>query len=260
MKRLLYGLAIFSLHWIFSGSAFSSPADKNVLYQISTVNALLEGVLDGVTDIQTLKAKGDFGLGTFDALDGEMVVLDGVVYQIKEDGTVSVAADSMKTPFSSVLFFESSKTVTLDGPFVFSELAQKLDPLLSTPNIIYAVKIEGVFDYVKTRSVPRQKKPYPSLTEIVKTQPTFEFHNVKGTFVGFRFPEYMGGLNVPDYHIHFITADRKGGGHVLDWQLGAAKVQIAQITDLEMSLPRSKEFYEAPLSGSQKTDLMKVEH
>jgi len=251
---------VFLLSFQFFLSVPTHAAEKeNALFQVSTINALLGGVLEGTVDFKTLKEKGDFGIGTFHELDGEMIALDGVFYQIKADGTVSVATDDMKTPFCSITFFKPQETLRLDGPFVLKDFAGKLDPLLATPNLIYAVRIDGTFDYIKTRSVPRQNKPYPNLTEVVKTQPVFEFQNVQGTIVGFRFPEYMQDLNVPSYHFHFITQDRKGGGHILDWNLTGAEVKISSISDFRMVLPHNAEFYEINLSQDTKLDLMKVE-
>ncbi len=248
------------LSLLFLSSGVLQAAEKeNALFQVSTINALLGGVLEGAVDFKTLKEKGDFGIGTFHELDGEMIALDGAFYQIKADGTVSPATDDMKTPFCSITFFNPEKTLRLDGPFAFKEFAGKLDPLLATPNLIYAVRIDGTFDYIKTRSVPRQSKPYPNLTEVVKTQPVFEFQNVQGTIVGFRFPDYMQGLNLPAYHFHFITQDRKGGGHILDWNLTGADVKISSLSDFQMVLPHNEEFYKINLSEDTKLDLMKVE-
>jgi acetolactate decarboxylase len=107
----------------------------------------------------------------------------------------------------------------LDKAEDYGQLEQYLDKLLPTENIFYAIKIEGTFKYIKTRSVPKQNKPYPPLVEVVKNQPTFEFHNVKGTIVGFRCPSYVEGINVPGYHLHFITGDKKAGGHLLECHL-----------------------------------------
>ncbi len=249
---------ILSFLFLFWGSLYAAEKE-NTLFQVSTINALLGGVLEGTVDFKTLKGKGDFGIGTFHELDGEMIALDGAFYQIKADGTVSPATDDMKTPFCSITFFNPQKTLRLDGPFAFKEFAGKLDPLLPTQNLIYALRIDGTFEYIKTRSVPRQRKPYPNLTKVVKTQPVFEFHKVQGTIVGFRFPGYMQGLNVPSYHFHFITEDRKGGGHILDWNLTGADVKISSISDFEMALPNNAEFYAINLSQDTKSDLMKVE-
>ena len=61
----------------------------------------------GSSRSRELKKHGDFGIGTFDALDGEMIVLDGVVYQAKADGHIYQAADNLTTPFATVTYFDS---------------------------------------------------------------------------------------------------------------------------------------------------------
>ncbi len=231
--------------------------NPDVLFQVSTINALLEGIYDGEITFEELKHHGDFGLGTFNALDGEMLMLDGNIYQVKKDGKVYLATDSMKTPFSVVTFFEEDTTLVLDSTLNFESLEQFLDNFLPTENIIYAIKIEGTFKHVRTRSVPAQEKPYPPLAEVVKKQPEFEFYNVKGTLVGFRLPEYLKGINVPKYHLHFITEDKKGGGHLLECKTGRIKICIDFTENIFVSLPETKEFYDADLDKGE--NLEKVE-
>lgn len=70
---------------------------KGSLFQASTINALVEGINEGDTTVKELKKHGDFGIGTFDDLDGEMIELDGKFYQIKSDGHAYPVKDSMKT-------------------------------------------------------------------------------------------------------------------------------------------------------------------
>jgi len=218
-------------------------ANRDVLYQTSTFTALLRGLYDGDFTFGELKKKGDFGIGTFNGLDGEMVELDGVVYQIKSDGTAYIADNSMKTPFSTVTFFDSDSSTLLDRELDDTQLSQYLDGLLPSKNIFYAIKIDGVFSRVKTRSVPKQDKPYQPLLEVVKNQPTFEFSNVSGTIVGFWSPEYVTGLNVPGYHLHFITRDLKSGGHVLEYEPVDVSIQIDYTTEFDMVLPQNSDFY-----------------
>ena len=180
-----------------------APKSKDILFQVSTIDALLEGIYDGDITCRELKSHGDFGIGTFNGLDGEMIELGGNVYQCRADGVAYPADDLTKVPFAAVTFFESDKTVLLDKTTGYStghntgysmdykQLGQYLDTLLPTKNIFYAIKITGDYDYIKTRSVPRQNRPYLPLVKVVKNQPTFEFHDVKGTVAGFRCPEYV---------------------------------------------------------------------
>jgi len=240
------------------GCATVQP-DRDVLFQTSTINALLVGVYDGETDFKTLKQNGDFGLGTFNGLDGEMIALDGQFYQIKVDGVVYPVAESMKTPFSVVTFFESDDHGQLNGALNYEQLKQCVDSLIPTENLFYAVKIEGTFNYIKTRSVPRQRKPYPPLVEVVKNQAIFEFHNVKGTIVGFRTPGYVKGINVPGYHLHFITEDKKAGGHLLACQTQTVEIQVDYTSGFYMVLPQASDFGKANLTKERHKELEKVE-
>jgi acetolactate decarboxylase len=233
--------------------------DKDILFQTSTINALLEGVYYGEITFKELKQHGNFGIGTFNGLDGEMIGLKGKFYQIKADGVAYPANDSIRTPFAVVTFFESDRTALIDKAVDYNQLKQYLDNLLPTKNIFYAIKIEGVFRYIKTRSVPKQNRPYPPLVEVVKNQPTFEFHNVEGSIVGFLCPDYVKGINVPGYHLHFITRDKKAGGHLLECQMQNVKVEIDYTSEFYMVLPENDEFYKTNLVKEKQKELEKVE-
>ena len=234
-------------------------ANRDVLFQTSTIYALLDGLYDGNITCGELKKYGDIGIGTFDGLDGEMIGVNGKFFQIKADGVAYPVDDSMKTPFAMVTFFEPDQTARLNKPLGYQDLEKYLDQLLPTKNIFYAIKIEGGFNYIRTRSVPRQKKPYPPLVEAVKDQPVFEFHDVKGTIVGFRLPDYMKGINMPGYHFHFITENRKAGGHLLEFKIRDARVEIDYTDGSYMVLPKDDNFYRKDLTGDKQKEVEQVE-
>lgn len=260
MKVISYLWLVVFFVIVVAISGYSSVQEKkDVLFQASTVNALLEGVYDGEMTYEQLKRYGDFGLGTFNSLDGEMIGLEGKFYQIKADGIAYLVDGSMRTPFAVVTYFEPDKTVLLDKSVDYKELQQYLDNLLPTKNIFYALRMEGIFKYIKTRSIPKQNKPYPPLVEVVKNQPIFEFHNVKGAIAGFRCPIYIKGINVPGYHLHFITEDRKAGGHLLECQLQNVRIEIDYTSEFYMVLPEGAEFYKADLEKEKHQELEKVE-
>ncbi len=209
----------------------------HVLFQTSTIDALLEGEYDGDVDFAELESRGDFGLGTLDALDGEMVALDGGFYQIAADGRAYGIDRQAKTPFAVVTFFEPKLTRTLAAPVDFDGFCSYLDMLVGDDAPCCAVRLDGRFEYVKTRSVPRQRRPYPPLVEVVEGQPTFELADVTGSLVGFRFPRYAQGLNVAGYHFHFITKNRSAGGHVLGFRLASGELSVDREADLRLELP-----------------------
>ena len=234
-------------------------AETGRLFQTSTLQALMAGVYDGDLTFQALARHGDFGLGTFEALDGEMIALDGAFYQIRADGRVYPVTGAMKTPFAVVTFFKAGRTHMIDMPLKYQQLLDYVTKLLPSPNLPYAIRIEGFFPYVKARSIPRQQKPYPPLAAAVEKQAVFEFANVKGVIVGFRNPSYLAGINLPGYHCHFITADRRAGGHLLDCRVEGATVAVDALPNFFLRLPESQEFLKSDLSGNQRHELEKVE-
>jgi acetolactate decarboxylase len=209
----------------------------HTLFQTSTVDALLEGKYEGDVSFAELGDHGDFGLGTFDALDGEMICLDGKFFQVKADGLAYAVEGKARTPFAVVTFFEPDTSLTLSMPVDFETLCDHLDGVIGGGAVCCAIRVDGRFEYVKTRSVPSQHKPYPPLVEVVKDQPTFELYDVSGSLVGFRFPDYAQGLNVSGYHFHFITADRCAGGHVLGCRLVCGELYIDHEGDLRLAVP-----------------------
>ncbi len=234
-------------------------ADRELLTQYSTIPALLAGLYDGEWTCAEVLTSGDIGLGTFDQLDGEMIVLDGQCYRARSDGRVVPVAGSEKTPFACVTFFDADLAVSNLTAGSIAGLAAALDRQLPSANLVYALRLDGTFAYVKTRSVPRQTKPFRPLTEIVKTQPTFEWKNVRGTLLGFRFPIFAKELNVAGWHLHFITADRQHGGHVLDLRLTNQTAQLDLTPALQQNLSTHAAFLKLDLGGDSTEAIKKVE-
>jgi acetolactate decarboxylase len=220
-----------------------AQGERDVLFQASVFSALEKCVHEGEISVRDLKQHGDFGIGTYNGIDGEMIGLDGDFYQIRMDGLAYRVDDSMKTPFAVVTLFEPDRTASLDRADDYGQLKQELDKLLPTKNIFYAIKIQGAFKYIKARSVPGQKRPYPPLSEIFKVQGIFEFRDVRGTLVGFRCPSYVKGINVPGYHFHFISEDKRQGGHLLECHLENALVGIDYIPGFYLALPEGGDFF-----------------
>ncbi len=238
----------------------SGPVHRNdVLYQVSTIDALLQGVYDGAISVEELETHGDFGIGTLDGLDGEMLALDGNYYQVKTDGIAYPVSEKMNTPFATVTCFETDESLLLEKPMNLTELEQYLDLNLPSENFFYAVKIDGNFSYLKARSVPKQERPYPKLVDAVSNQTVFEFENTSGTLVGFRTPDYVQGINVPGYHLHFITINRSAGGHVLEFELENGTAALDKTTAFFMELPTSDSFSKVELGQDLKAEMETVE-
>jgi len=234
-----------------------APAHHTV-FQTSTIDVLLDGNYDGDVSFAELADRGDFGLGTLDALDGEMIALDGRFYQIRADGRAYPIDGRTRTPFAVVTAFEPDVRRALTTPLDLPALYGYLDEILGAEPGCHAIRVDGHFDRVKTRSVPRQRKPYPPLVQVVESQPTFELRDVPGSLVGFRFPRYAQGINVAGYHFHFITRDRSGGGHVLECRLARGDMRVDHEADLWLELPPGVELPTSDPSASRE-DLDRVE-
>ena len=252
-RTVTLGLAALAL------AGCAGQVDREVLWQTSTISALLEGVYDGEVTVEELVSHGDLGIGTFDALDGEMAVVDGTVYQVDGDGKVHRPPPETKTPFAAVTFFDADRVLTADGAIEFDDLKVLIDRAAPAKNVPLAIRITGTFARVKTRSVPKQTKPYPRLVEVTQNQPTFEFADARGVMVGFRCPPYVEGINVPGYHLHFLTRDRTGGGHVLELTVETVWIEIDETPALHVALPTGEAFGTAAITGKTAAELERVE-
>lgn len=231
----------------------------DTLLQVSTIDALMKGIYDGKVSFGELKKRGDFGIGTLDNLDGEMLALDGKFYQVNSEGTVKLIPDEVETPFAAVVFFEAEERRQLETTPSLATLQEKLDAELVSTNLFHAVKITGTFASLNLRSVTRQQPPFRTLPEVAKEQSLFHLKEVKGTLVGFRCPEYVKGLNVPGYHFHFLSEDGTQGGHVLDCALTSGVAEIDTLENFTMFLPREAAFMKADFSEHDAKGLEAVE-
>jgi len=235
-----------------------SALDRSRIYLCAPVNALVEGIYKEDIPLAEIKKHGDFGLGTFNDLDGEMVMLDGQVYQISSDGRVTVVDDSALTPFACVTFYEPLSHDEIDHEMNYDAFLEWLYGLLPSPNLFYAIRIHGAFAHVKARSVPKQDS-YRPLIEVAKEQATFDFYDVEGTLAGFFTPSFMSSLNVPGLHLHFLSADLQQGGHLLECVPRKACVGVQMISTLELSLPISLDYLTWDFTRDISQDLDKVE-
>lgn len=252
--------AIGFLCLAFSFFTSTAQKDKNTsIYQYATINALMEGGFDGDITLAALQKKGTFGIGTFNELDGEMIGFDNHFYQIKSDGKAYAVASSQKTPFAVVANFAKDKTVTISQIVDLKKLYILLDSLSPNKNLYVGYKIKVKCQTLKTRSVSKQVKPYPLMIDAVKKQSVFELETISGTLVGFRFPEYMKGLNVPGYHFHFLSDDTKSGGHVLELSGSNFEIEIDYMADFELHIPDNEDFNKLNLTKTKAEDLEKVE-
>jgi acetolactate decarboxylase len=251
--------ALFASLSLLIVAGVQAEEDPDVLYQVSTVDAVLSGVYDSLAKVGEVAEHGDLGLGTFDALDGELILLDGVVYQAASDGSVNVMPSSSGTPFMAVTHFESDRFLDAPAPLDLRAFEQWLEAALPSRNILYAVRADALFANMRVRSVPRQHKPYPPLVDAARRQAVFARTDISGTLIGFWCPPFVKGINVPGLHLHFLSADRRFGGHVLDFRMEEGKVRLDDTEGWEVRLPTLPAYLDADLTGDRSTELQKVE-
>ena len=235
----------------------------DVLYQVALLQSLVQGSFDGFVTVRELREHGDTGIGTFDGVNGEMIVLDGVVYQALADGSVALPSGDETIPFGDVTFFEADETLKLGALPDMASLKAALDGAVKRlgANCLYMVKLEGRFSSIKVRSVCRQKKPYRALdVALAADQTEFDYEDVCGTLVGLCCPDYLGGLNTTDCHFHFLSEDRSRGGHVLQLAVREASALLDQIGGFEMRLSRSESFQQLALAKNVDEAICRAEN
>lgn len=250
LKKLFAG---FLICLTLTGCA-QKEVPNDTLYQVSVLDALMQGVYDGEIALEELIKHGDFGIGTFDSLDGEMVVLDGTVYQVLSTGEVVKPEQSLTTPFAMVTDFEDETKSDMNNVTDYDALKTAVDALLPSKNEIYAIKIHGTFSHIKVRSVPSQTEPYPPLAEVAAMQPEFEYENIQGTLIGYWCPEYMESINLPGYHLHFLSDDFTAGGHLLEVTIENAVASVDTVKELQLTIPSNDNFLKTDFNGVSDED------
>ena len=231
---------------------------QHTLFQVSTSGALVQGVYERAVSSKLLLNYGDFGLGTFENLDGEMVVLDGAVYQVRSDGEVSKIVDEVGTPFAVVTHFVADRDLTIENASSFEELSQICDRYRDSDNLFYAFRIDGRFAHVHTRAMKATLDGLP-LAKAAAIQPEFDFKDVDGSLVGIWAPQFSSALNIAGYHFHFLSEDRTKGGHLLECSGEKLRVRVERLNDFHLSLPESEEFLRADLTKDPSKDLAYAE-
>lgn len=244
---------------IVAGNAPAHEPANDILYQVSTIDALLAGVYDSVAPVGEVLDHGGFGIGTFEALDGELIALDGVVYQAASDGAVNRMPRSTGTPFMAVTRFSADQRFQLAGPLDFEAFQTRLKARFPSRNLFYAIHADSGFEHIRYRSVAPQTKPYAPLAEVVRQQVVFDQQDIAGTLIGFWCPQFAQGINVPGFHLHFLSADRRHGGHVLGFTLNQADVRIDYTEGWEIMLPTTPAYLQADLEADRTAELHAVE-
>lgn len=236
--------------------------DTETIYQVALLQSLTQGYYDGIINVSDLKTHGDIGIGTFEGVNGEMIVLDGKVYQALSDGSVQEAADTETVPFSNVTFFDSDVTVDMTEIENVAAFKSALDKTVSEKgkNMFYMIKVNGTFEKMLVRSELKQEKPYKTLDKALETdQREFNYENIAGTVVGLYCPDYMSGLNAAGWHFHFISDDKTKGGHILELSFKNAKAELDITPSFDLALSDNADFQSMELAKNVDDAIKKVE-
>jgi acetolactate decarboxylase len=245
-------------HLVSSALAHCFDLPQHTLFQVSTSGALVQGIYERAVSSSFLLNYGDFGLGTFENLDGEMVVLDGAIYQARSDGKVLNITDDVGTPFAVVTQFIADQDQTIESVSSFEEITKICDQYRDSDNLFYAFRIDGRFAHIHTRAMKATLDGLP-LAKAAAIQPEFDFKDVDGTLVGIWTPQFSSALNVAGYHFHFLAEDRTKGGHLLECSGENLRVRVDRLNDFHLSLPESEEFLRADLTKDTSKDLAYAE-
>ena len=245
-------------HIVRRSLADTLDLDHHTIYQVSTSGALVQGVYQGCVRVADIKRHGDFGLGTFDGLDGEGIMLDGTCWQARSDGSVRVAPEEALAPFWATTFFAADRTATLPSVASWEDLTAQLDALRRSDNLFCAIRVEGTFERIDYR-VACKSAHGTDLVSATSHQAEFSRQNIQGSLVGFWTPSYARTINVPGYHLHLLSADHQYGGHILDLEAKELTVQLHMDNHVHLALPETPAFLEADLKGDPAEALARAE-
>ena len=265
MKKKIGMILIIIALIVVSGAIIHSTFFQNnddSMYQVSLMQAFMHGEYNGVVTVGDFKKHGDTGLGTFEGVNGEMIILDGEVYQAAANGSINVMSDDETIPFGTITKFDEDGTIDDISATDFNDLTRQLDDEIKkfSSNNMYLIKIKGNFSNIKVRSVQKQEQPYKEFTEVAAVdQKVFDYTNQEGTIVAIYFPEYMNELNMHGWHLHFLSDDKTKGGHVLGFNDFKGSGQVDEIHEFKMILPTDDTFTTMNFSENMTNKISSVE-
>jgi acetolactate decarboxylase len=254
--HLLHGIQL--TRFARSGADASEPDDDTV-FQASSIAALLDGAYEGDLTFGELAEHGDFGIGTLQQLDGEMIALDGTFYVARVDGRVSAIPPDTRTPFAVVIPWREDSGTALEAVPTMHALGAAIDRAIPPAGTILAVRVDGRFTRIQARSVPKQSPPYLPLAEVAKQQVIFEWHDLDATLVGFRCPATVQGYDLVGYHWHVLSADRTKGGHLLDCAIASGRAAFNGADELHVEIPSGLTWNGPTNSASREAVLKRLE-
>ena len=260
-KNLFILLTIISFNYKSIAQQKASPLkNDNNLFSAGFASGFIGGLYDNWYPYKELEKHGDFGIGAPGHLDGELLLLNGKIYQTQSTGKTTLVADTGKLPYAVVCFFKAKKVYKHAGALSKTALYSFLDSLLSNQNGIYAIHITGKFKSIKTRAFPPVEKPYLPLASMLNRQQFFEHNDITGDLVGFRIPTFMEGAHISGYHFHFLSEDKTAGGHLIDLNMENITIEIDTLTNYTMDLPQTIDFNNFDFKKDRKEEIKSVEN
>ncbi|OFY62516.1 MAG: alpha-acetolactate decarboxylase [Bacteroidetes bacterium RBG_13_43_22] len=227
-----------------------TPNEEDIIFHYSVLKALDNGVLEGNMKVGELKQYGDFGLGTFNKLNGEMIILDHVVYRLSPEGKIMQPDDKMLIPYSVITFYHQNDTLAMSGEINYPALSAFVDRRVPSKNRFYAFRISGEFEYIKCGGARTQERPYnKSLVQMLADRPVYEGENIRGTLVGFWCPSYIGDINTTGFHLHFLSDDHSMGGHLMEFSARSLEIGYDTKSMYKILLPDTEDFSKALFRG-----------
>ena len=207
----------------------------NVLYQHGTLALMVPGLLKGTLTSGGLLEHGDTGIGTGEGLDGELIILNGVVYQVRGNGEVRVMPKQDTIPFGNIHWADYQSL----GNVTDLELDQLGKHILKghSANTFFSVEVKGNFKNVTTRAVIKSNPPYKTLAQTADDQRVFQADIIEGTLLGYFMPTLYAGAAVGGFHWHFLSDDHTFGGHVLAVGGATGALGFQQFDSLDLHLP-----------------------
>lgn len=258
--RYIKYIIAFLLCPAFMKAQIQPPAKYHHLFTAGIASGLMGGLYDGFYPVDSLKTKGDFGLGAPDKLDGELLVLNGKVYQTRYTGKTSEVKGDHLLPFCMVSFFRAGKVIHVPDSMNKATFYHYLDSIIPNMNGMYAIHVKGRFRYIKTRAFPPvDKQPYPQLAGMLNLQHFFEYNNCNGDLVGYRLPAYMDNTNISGYHFHYLSGHKDAGGHIVDLATSDITIEISPLNSYTVEVPDNPAFNRFDFKKDRQEDIKNVE-
>ena len=210
---------------------------KGVFTQVSLFSILLAGRYGGVCTLADVKKHGSLAIATMDRLDGEMQMIDGIVYQARADGSIRLPEDNETIPFGTIAEFAPEQELLLDAIPTYEAFEERMKKVCPSLNLPMAIHLTGDFRRMKVRAVGRQETDGVGLAEAAKNEAVFDLTETSGDLVGFRLPGYVQGINAPGWHLHFMDSARQHGGHVVNFTLQQGRLRTCRASDFRILLP-----------------------